>query len=104
MATIIFIDHEARDIMHLVASICLSVHLYVTVSGIGLEFFSQLEFDFPGALHLQFTVEQVLQHPSHDRSSYPLSNEQTYSLQITDSVHQIGTFQELTFSQSVNDM
>ncbi len=36
-----------------------------TVSVIGLEFFSPLEFGFPGALHLQSTVELVLQHPSH---------------------------------------
>ncbi len=50
----------------------LGVHeSYITVSGIGLEFFSSLEFGFPGALHLQSTMELVLLHPSHGRSSYP---------------------------------
>ncbi len=42
--------------------------LHKTVSGIGLEFFSSLESGFPGALHLQSTVELVLQPPSHGRS------------------------------------
>ena len=47
----------------------------LTLSVIGLEFFSSLESGFPGALHLQSTVELVLQHPSYGRSSYPLSSD-----------------------------
>ncbi len=34
---------------------------YTTVSVVGLELLSSLEFGFPGALHLQSTVELVLQ-------------------------------------------
>ena len=52
--------------------ICLSTHSkcqrsqtgtlsYLTLSVIGLEFFSSLEFGFPGAHHFQSTVELVLQ-------------------------------------------
>ncbi len=36
----------------------------LTVSGIGLEFFSSIESCFSGALHLQSTVELLLQYPS----------------------------------------
>ena len=46
-----------------------------TVSVIGLEFFSSLEFGFPGALHLQSTMELVLQYLSHGAFYHHFAND-----------------------------
>ncbi len=50
----------------------------ITVSVIGLEFFFSLEFGFPGALHLQSTVELVLQYLSHGVFHHHSDNESRY--------------------------
>ncbi len=46
---------ETRNIFSVVNPCKVHCQL-ITVSVIGLEFFSSLEFGFPGALHLQSTV------------------------------------------------
>ena len=49
-----------------------------TVSAFGLEFFSSLESGFSGALHLQFTVELVLQYLSDGVLHHHFDNEGRY--------------------------
>ena len=53
---------------------------YWAVSVIELEFFSSLESSFPGALHLQSTVELVLQYLSHGVLHHHFDNESSYTV------------------------